>query len=1732
MTKETIKYYIDNMDAILDRIEDIPEEELTEEMITNNIEEVYNIFSKYNSDTVDKYNLNLNAFKMLVAVYLEDKIAREQLLGREESNKLLRDIIDIYGDDAYKILGCNSPSFEMSNIDGILAGENNQKYEEFYTKLLNWKCERAISLKNLSDILLSTKPEYISAELIEVFLKTPDKKVFEFEIQDFINTAPNSIISGLSLKLLVNRVEKIISHASILEQIPPELFDENFSRSLLEKAESFAFAEVFGLIPEQAKDRDIWEFAISKNSGIVYSLPEQKIDENMTDDEYSQWCEKLVIDVIKNHPANIQDIFSQLRDSQKTSIICSEAAKLLQAEGYDVEKFLEKIPKDSRTRELYEILLEKSEYIIRDIPDEPFEEGLSQEEYNTWVDNIITQKIAQRQNTDDLYYRIPSEKRTERVWNALLDKCIETGGERRDFSLFTIPIQNITVDMCERALRDIGFTEIGYIPSIDRDISKIGNQKTKEEYEKWFAEFSEEEKAEYREWHENTVIEFMQKMEALGLGFNIFSEYSVHIPMESITTNIIKTYLDLVGPTGIAHIPVPNELTKYNKQYEDMVIYAIRKIADKDYAKPFDTFDDYDILDKIPEEYRTDKVILEAIKKHPKYLDYADFGNENFSELLQIGYKNKLESIGRTELSEQEIELMKKFAKNNSSLFSTLNLDIFTPEIIDSIGENSLEKIVRYKSVQNYIIELSKDKDALTVFSFALENLKQDNLFIEPLIEQLSRSINSIREISISVYNSEQRKFERKPIEFLKLASNRIQDESRPLTEEEKTIISYLTLNPQEARKIKSYDDVLNFVANKNAELDEVINSKDSTLIDVKNAYLQRIIGMNYASVVDLVKKYGNDPEELLAQYEGRELGSYKEKSEKEALEIVIKLKSLIEEKDLSKIQEAYFEAVEREDKTKSFERYNQATMLDNTLRRAYGRDITKTLSDHSKENNIENVQYTKDGQEYLIRKLNGPFNRMISVMNAYRKSDAEVEGDMYDRWNTSAMAGNHALCYSFIDESNPGTAMLGDKKGIIISIEGFDAEAVTAAAPYDLCSDSRTNTTVTDRQQKFYTAKNLPNQTRGRYSEVDIEIQDVSEGTREYRKIQPTSIICFEEIDEDSIKAAIELSKKLGRIIPVELIDRRELAKQTRQEIDTLLDEFKNGESLQPELVRQIITKFNNVRNAHMDSNLADEIVGEKSGKENPNAMFNKAHLNGILIECIGIAKQRMEKGDLQQGLKTIAQIKQFIREEREKNELMPTMHEKQIMSGIDLEVDYSLDEIQRMYGTKEISTDTRNTTLEILQGNQELNSTTFEIMYGKRTNIPEQLTWDELRNNIDISGVQRAVKEVHENGYYSQNKSYSEEHVTRVILFSETIARLEGADAETIKLLMETAKYYSSGRQLDIPESHEEYSAKIAGRELSGRYSQTDICIIQAAIELQNFNSKESKTVDAEQERKDKLVELCNKYGISGEQTSKVDCIATYIKDAVELDKTRFVKRANNPYYGSYNNPEENFCENSLKTDTAKKLIKVSYELQDELSTKRLGFMTRIGTIPFDREKIMKAFFTEILFSGQERHIVDSEITNSPIVREAYLKHRFQEVDFESLVEELAKQQSIAEQNKNLQVQEPLNVPSTSVAPNVLPSEPPQKPPENIPPMPPPPSGPPPMPPENLPPIPPPPNGLHNIGLAVVLPIANDYKGAAKTIAESRIARNVVKTSKEVTTGYHEIEKPIEKNEVAQEI
>lgn len=187
---------------------------------------------------------------------------------------------------------------------------------------------------------------------------------------------------------------------------------------------------------------------------------------------------------------------------------------------------------------------------------------------------------------------------------------------------------------------------------------------------------------------------------------------------------------------------------------------------------------------------------------------------------------------------------------------------------------------------------------------------------------------------------------------------------------------------------------------------------------------------------------------------------------------------------------------------------------------------------------------------------------------------------------------------------------------------------------------------------------------------------------------------------------------------------------------------------------------------------------------------------------------------------------------------------------------------------------------------------------------------------------------------------------------------------------------------------EQYQEYSAKIAGQELKEKLSKTDLGIVQAAIELQNsvYATLEFNKREREKEKKEKIARLCEKYGVDISNGERIDCIARYIEDSINLSNDIFVNGTKSSQekqfsLGSLRVEKQHFFD-SLKTDTARKLVKASYCMQDELSREHLKEMSKVITINFHERK-------------------------SPILQEAELKHRFQEIDFESLIEALAIQE-----------------------------------------------------------------------------------------------------------------------------
>ena len=1567
-------FFISNIEDIMDSLEDVITEiddqynEDAGELFDNcNFSELINVLNKYRSDFVTNNHISVESLKMTYAIMNpEDK---NKVYSDEEYNNLLKKIADVHGDRLYEIMGVSYYSFDMSNLDGLL-NYDDPKYASTYRNVLGRKLIE-LPIDDSINILKNINKNAIDQDFIIKFIEQKNELKFGDKLIALASVLPKEMLEdGKIGKEMIKKIDSIyFGSEKLLDYIPETAYDSELVEMILNKTTDNGFYAIFQKIPKQLKTREIYERVCSNNSYFIHELPKESIDPNISEEEYNLWVNKLIVDAINTDPESSYSFFRDLDDSRKTKEICTMVAKNLSfSSEYEYGYFLEKVPNNCRSKELYEIILEKTTEIIRNIPQESFDPNISQEEYDKWYKSLVMNSIDKSNSMMNIRKQIPPSKMDEKLWNRMLDKCIETKEDKRCASLEYIDYENLTPQMIERAINEIDETQLYYIPCIDRKLDGLPEQE-KEKYARWQSSLSEEEKKSYRDLYERLWIDFVNKNSPASL-------YE-RVPREGITHNMHMTCIDKDNFLAIKCMPLP-ETEQEKEEYQKLLIYAISKIEPINYNKEHsDLIEERDILENIPQELINEDVLRAAIEKSSIYLSYANVDSENFEELLNIGYKGKLESLGRDKLTKEEIELIQRFAHSNSDLFKTLKLEILDPRIVSTIGEDSLEIITRYKDVQNSVLKLANNEDALATFGFVLENLKEDSQFIEPTIEKLSRSISYQGETGYGNTGSQ----------FLKSVNKRLKRKDVPVTDYEKVIISHLALNTREGKKINNYEDVLTYVDRKNSELENIVSNPNASLIDVKNAYLERVIGIDYETAKNLVRTYGNDPEELLRKYDNLDPNAYQELAEKEALEIIIKLKSIIETNDINALRSEFQKYVSEEKREDSYKRYKTVPKIDSTLRRAYGRDITESLS--KTEGQLEEKEL-ESGEKYYVRRVSGNFNRMVSLLGAYRKSGA-TEGDMYDRWNTSEMSGNHALCYSLINQSNPGTAMIDGKKGVIISVNGFIPEAVSAAAPYDLCSDNRFNTVHTWRDQRFFSARNMPNQTRGMYSEYDIEIKDVNAPKGTYRKIQPASIICFEEIDEDSINASIELSKKLGYPVPIELIDRRELARNEMIQILAAYNEFKKGDNLDSALLEQIITRFNNVRNAHRYSNLSDELLGEGE-KENKQAPFNKEHLNQIIKECLKVIEQKIKSGKVEEGLQVLEQLKTIIAKEREKAYLMPTMHDKQRWTSIDMEIDYAIDSMIRTYSQPVITVQKESQSIDVvrnLQG-QSLNSVVYDISYSESQVIPKQLSPDEILKISDLSMVESEIRKVHDAGFYQNKTAYGEEHIARVILYSSNIAKMEGLDERTQQLLTEAAKYSSCGRQTDSVERHEKYSSTLAAKQLKEKYSDGDIRLIQAAIELQNIGMSMGR-----QEDKDRIIsEICTKYQIPENQRDTVLKMSNCLNDAIELDRLRFVDKAQA-------NKEEKFSLFRLQTDSSKKLIQSSCYIQEQLAEQELEERKNQANITYDlstKKDIMDKFFTEKIM-GMPHRTQEERITESPLVRLEYFKTKYPElVDVET--------------------------------------------------------------------------------------------------------------------------------------
>ena len=233
---------------------------------------------------------------------------------------------------------------------------------------------------------------------------------------------------------------------------------------------------------------------------------------------------------------------------------------------------------------------------------------------------------------------------------------------------------------------------------------------------------------------------------------------------------------------------------------------------------------------------------------------------------------------------------------------------------------------------------------------------------------------------------------------------------------------------------------------------------------------------------------------------------------------------------------------------------------LSNQNARITFKDVHKIISNikknYGKEINSSLLQVNNSSG--IIDATNIDFNLLVHVIGAYGSAPT---GDIYDSWNTKEKTSNTTICTSFISSNNMGIAPTNEHS-VILGFNNLPDDFLELMS----CNDLYSKGLSADRKSRFLTPEELKNNTRHGHNELVIRRR---KGEYTEEKIEPSYIICFDSVNEESKIAA----QKFG--VPIIFIDREKVAERHYNEIISLKEQFKA--TLDPHLISKIISEQEN---------------------------------------------------------------------------------------------------------------------------------------------------------------------------------------------------------------------------------------------------------------------------------------------------------------------------------------------------------------------------------------------------------------------------------------------------------------------------------------------------------------------------------------------------------------------------
>ena len=342
-------------------------------------------------------------------------------------------------------------------------------------------------------------------------------------------------------------------------------------------------------------------------------------------------------------------------------------------------------------------------------------------------------------------------------------------------------------------------------------------------------------------------------------------------------------------------------------------------------------------------------------------------------------------------------------------------------------------------------------------------------------------------------------------------------------------------------RKEEFNSIAIDYTPNYDEEFDKKCDeaySKTKKLEDKKNILFTKYFGMTASNAHKFFTKYIQNINQI-------------EITNSDLMNYINDITSILEIEDASDLDKIYY----------SME--TQITPLDKVLfeheiRESYTQTFSKALKDTSEKiQSSENVEYIEfEGKKIKQVKLNGEFNLLVHSTDSGFKGDKSVE-ESAKALSAPEDPSSHLASSCFINQDFLGHVPARGN-GVLAVFANVETNDLSLVGPTDINTHMR-NYNHQSGNGMYMSASNLPYNSRKVYNEVPIE------------RRKPDYLLIFDDTSEEIIsntyKSAIELD------VPVIFMDKKEIEKQQLQNLDLLMNKFKESGDL--EILGEIISTY-----------------------------------------------------------------------------------------------------------------------------------------------------------------------------------------------------------------------------------------------------------------------------------------------------------------------------------------------------------------------------------------------------------------------------------------------------------------------------------------------------------------------------------------------------------------------------